>query len=301
MAATNGQNRVDLRAMKSSESAEKLQSIWRDAPQCPWQQEALELAGTLQANRRKKAQQPISDEARSLHLSMTKMRWQIREVKKQKLRMHVLRNLCFQAWARRNTDHIQTWRRTIHMQGTYCMVDNGLQPWEMVNLLLCLRQAQGTHLLLLAMFTWAATSCIRFEHFQRSYFVGEADTFLIFKCSQGKARPQGVPPPMSGLCRPDLPWRKPVEDRERLCSSRIAAWSAVPLAGRGASSRGVVASDGVDTLGGVQEDVQRAIVGAAAGHLDGPGGGPCSGTGRWLQPVAQILAHFGTNLSLAPH
>ena len=31
-----------------------------------------------------------------------------------------------------------------------------LQPWEMVNLLLRLRQASGTHLLLLAMFVWAA-------------------------------------------------------------------------------------------------------------------------------------------------
>ena len=75
-------------------------------------------------------------------------------------------------------------------------------------------------------------------------------------------------------------------------------WSAVPLAGRGAASRRVVASDGVDTLGGVQEDVQRAIFGTAAGHLDGPGGGPCSGTGRWLQPVAQVPPHFGASLSL---
>ena len=66
-----------------------------------------------------------------------------------------------------------------------------LQPWEMVNLLLRLRQAQGTHLLLLAMFTWAATSCIRFEHFQCSHFVGEADTFLLSRQNQAAG---GAPP-----------------------------------------------------------------------------------------------------------
>ena len=81
-----------------------------------------------------------------------------------------------------------------------------LQPWEMVNLLLRLRQASGTHLLLLAMFVWAATSCIRFEHFQRSSFVGEADTFLIFKCSQGKARRQGARPPYE-WAMPELGFR----------------------------------------------------------------------------------------------
>ena len=81
-----------------------------------------------------------------------------------------------------------------------------LQPWEMVNLLLRLRQASGTHLLLLAMFVWAATSCIRFEHFQRSSFVGEADTFLIFKCSQGKARRQGTRPPYE-WAMPELGFR----------------------------------------------------------------------------------------------
>ena len=81
-----------------------------------------------------------------------------------------------------------------------------LQPWEMVNLLLRLRQASGTHLLLLAMFVWAATSCIRFEHFQRSSFVGEADTFLIFKCSQGKARRQGTRPPYE-WAMPELVFR----------------------------------------------------------------------------------------------
>ena len=81
-----------------------------------------------------------------------------------------------------------------------------LQPWEMMNLLLRLRQASGTHLLLLAMFLWAATSCVRFEHFQRSSFVGEADTFLIFKCSQGKARRQGTRPPYE-WAMPDLVFR----------------------------------------------------------------------------------------------
>ena len=63
-----------------------------------------------------------------------------------------------------------------------------LQPWEMVNLLLRLRQARGsrgTHLLLLAMFLWAATSRIRFEHFQRSTFVGEADTFPHLQVQAG--------------------------------------------------------------------------------------------------------------------
>ena len=36
---------------------------------------------------------------------------------------------------------------------------------------------------------------IRFEHFQHSTFMGEADTFLIFRCSQGQAHKQGVRPP----------------------------------------------------------------------------------------------------------
>ena len=81
-----------------------------------------------------------------------------------------------------------------------------LQPWEMINLLLRLRQAKGTHLLLLAMFIWAATSCIRFEHFQRSSFVGEADAFLIFKCAQGKARRQGTRPAYE-WAMPDLVFR----------------------------------------------------------------------------------------------
>ena len=56
------------------------------------------------------------------------------------------------------------------------------------------------------MFVWAATSCIRFEHFQRSSFVGEADTFLIFKCSQGKARRQGTRPPYE-WAMPELAFR----------------------------------------------------------------------------------------------
>ena len=72
-----------------------------------------------------------------------------------------------------------------------------LQPWELVNLLLMMKKASGTHLLILTFFVWAAISCVRFEHFQRSHYMESHPQCLVFECSQGKARRRGARPPYS--------------------------------------------------------------------------------------------------------
>ena len=69
-----------------------------------------------------------------------------------------------------------------------------LQPWEFINMILKLRQSSGTNTLVLAFMLWAAVSCIRFEHIQRSKFDHLAANALFFTCSQGKARRQGARP-----------------------------------------------------------------------------------------------------------
>ena len=80
-----------------------------------------------------------------------------------------------------------------------------LQPWEFVNMLLKLRQSSGTNSLVLAFMLWAAVSCIRFEHVQRSKFDRSEGNALFFTCSQGKARRQGARPAFQ-WAMPDIPF-----------------------------------------------------------------------------------------------
>ena len=80
-----------------------------------------------------------------------------------------------------------------------------LQPWEFINMILKLRQSSGTNTLVLAFMLWAAVSCIRFEHIQRSKFDHLAANALFFTCSQGKARRQGARPAFQ-WAMPDIPW-----------------------------------------------------------------------------------------------
>ena len=71
-----------------------------------------------------------------------------------------------------------------------------LQPWELVNLLLMMRMASGTNVLILAFFVWAAISCVCFEHIQRSRYLESHPQCLIFECSQGKALQGGCTAPV---------------------------------------------------------------------------------------------------------
>ena len=80
-----------------------------------------------------------------------------------------------------------------------------LQPWEFVNLILKLRQSSGTNTMVLAFLLWAAVSCIRFEHIQRSKFDRCEANALFFTCSQGKARRQGARPAFQ-WAMPEIPW-----------------------------------------------------------------------------------------------
>ena len=80
-----------------------------------------------------------------------------------------------------------------------------LQPWELVNLLLMMKMASGTKLLVLAFLVWAAISCVRFEHIQRSRYLDSHPQCLIFECSQGQARGGGRSAPVL-LHGPCLNW-----------------------------------------------------------------------------------------------
>lgn len=53
-------------------------------------------------------------------------------------------------------------------------------------------------------FVWAAISCVRFEHFQRSRYMESHPQCLIFECSQGKARRRGARAPYSWATYPNL-------------------------------------------------------------------------------------------------
>eukprot|EP00435_Cladocopium_sp_Y103_P019698 s1670_g4.t1 len=66
-----------------------------------------------------------------------------------------------------------------------------LEPWEFINLLTLLKQSHGAHRVLVAQMLMVALGCIRFEHLQRSHFVGTVGPALEFDCAQGKARKQG--------------------------------------------------------------------------------------------------------------
>eukprot|EP00435_Cladocopium_sp_Y103_P022616 s4807_g5.t1 len=69
-----------------------------------------------------------------------------------------------------------------------------LEPWEFINLALLMSKVQGSHKLLVAFVLMVATSCIRFEHVQRSKFLRSHSSWLEFHCSQGKSRKQGARP-----------------------------------------------------------------------------------------------------------
>ena len=86
-----------------------------------------------------------------------------------------------------------------------------LQPWEMANLLLLARRAQGTKLVLVLFFIQSAISCIRFEHFQRSRLIQTHPKFVEFECSKGKRRKQGS--------RPAYRWAMPTLDFQGLSVS----------------------------------------------------------------------------------
>ena len=59
--------------------------------------------------------------------------------------------------------------------------------------------------MVLAFLLWAAVSCIRFEHIQRSKFDRCEASALFFTCSQGKARRQGARPAFQ-WAMPEIPW-----------------------------------------------------------------------------------------------
>ena len=94
-----------------------------------------------------------------------------------------------------NTDHWLTQPFRLLPPDHQVQQRTELQPWEMVNLLLMMKQSSGTHLLILTFLVWAAVSCVRFEHFQRSHYMEAHPQCLIFECSQGKARRKGARPP----------------------------------------------------------------------------------------------------------
>ena len=81
-----------------------------------------------------------------------------------------------------------------------------LQPWEFINLLVVAARSQGTKLMLVTFLVQSASSCIRFEHFQRSTLVSSFNKWLKFKCSKGKARRQGTRPSYE-WAMPDVQWQ----------------------------------------------------------------------------------------------
>ena len=81
-----------------------------------------------------------------------------------------------------------------------------LQPWEFINLLVLAARSQGTKLMLVTFLLQSASSCIRFEHFQRSTMVSSFSKWLKFKCSKGKARRQGTRPSYE-WAMPDVQWQ----------------------------------------------------------------------------------------------
>ena len=81
-----------------------------------------------------------------------------------------------------------------------------LEPWEMVNLLLLLHRAKGTHKIVVALIVMSACSCIRWEHIQRSTLVTNHKDWLEMKCAQGKTRRNGARPAYHWAC-PNISWR----------------------------------------------------------------------------------------------
>ena len=82
-----------------------------------------------------------------------------------------------------------------HAQGHCTQQAVELQPWEFVNMLHLAAGLTGTPQLVLCFLLQAASSCIRFAHFQRSRLVEDHGSWLEFQCSEGKSRTQGVRPP----------------------------------------------------------------------------------------------------------
>ena len=72
-----------------------------------------------------------------------------------------------------------------------------LEPWELGNLLLILKEAKGTHQVIIAMVILAAVGCIRWEHIQRSKLVTDHSAWAEMFCAQGKRRKQGARPAYS--------------------------------------------------------------------------------------------------------
>ena len=81
-----------------------------------------------------------------------------------------------------------------------------LQPWEFINLLLLLEKARGIHKIILALMVMSATSCIRWEHIQRSKFVSTQAGWLEMHCAQGKTRKQGARPAYNWAA-PNVVWK----------------------------------------------------------------------------------------------
>ena len=69
-----------------------------------------------------------------------------------------------------------------------------LEPWELANLLMVLKEASGTHKIIVSMVVMAAVGCIRWEHLQRSRFVQSHTAWAEMHCAQGKARKKGSRP-----------------------------------------------------------------------------------------------------------
>ena len=76
-----------------------------------------------------------------------------------------------------------------------------LEPWELANLLMILKEAKGTHQIILALVVMAAVGCVRWEHIQRTKYVQNHTAWAEMRCSQGKARKRG--------CRPAYSWALP--------------------------------------------------------------------------------------------
>ena len=72
-----------------------------------------------------------------------------------------------------------------------------LEPWELGNLLLILKETKGTHQVIIAMVIMAAVGCIRWEHIQRSKLTTDQAAWAEMWCSQGKSRKQGARPAYS--------------------------------------------------------------------------------------------------------
>ena len=73
-----------------------------------------------------------------------------------------------------------------------------LEPWELANLLMILKEAKGTHQIILALVVMAAVGCVRWEHIQRTKYVQNhtaLQTSLLL-----------------GFTRGDVPWLQLVED-----------------------------------------------------------------------------------------